>query len=218
MKKIVELHHALYRVTDLLPMREPLRKMLRENANTLLTYIVDECGTQTAENMEFRIKVAAKIEMLQNMLSAAKDLGYCHPVNFEVLEREYKEIEIGQDVQGFALHKKEDDFVRVFEKGAPESALEPAKEEKKEQIEQLVQGLAAEPAQNRNSGFNERQQAIVSFIKERKEVKSAELATIFSNRFSLKTLQRDLASLIGQKVIDKQGEKRWAVYRMNGHH
>lgn len=211
-KKLIENHHALYRVTDLLPLREPMRKMLRENANALLTYMVGECGEGAIENAEFRIMVLAKIEMLQNTLSAAKDLGYCHPVNFEVLEREYKKI--SQDIQERALNKKETDFVMVFEKGAPE----PIKEGKNEYIEPLIQKQVIQPEQNGTLGFNDRQQAIVDFIKERKTVKSTELATIFSNRFSLKTLQRDLASLIGQKVIDKQGEKRWAVYRMNGFH
>lgn len=248
MKKLVELHHALYRVTDLLPIREPLRKMLRENANALLTYIVEADLTRISANAdfaqinagerrenntgnaEFPIKISAKIEAMQNTLSATKELGYCHPVNFEVLEREYDEIrryfEIRQEEEkkvpfaqdpsaiqtGETLNKKEDDFVRVFEGGVAEIP----EEKKKETVEPTVQEPTVKQAQSGNSAFNDRQQAIVSFIKERKEVKSIELATIFSNRFSLKTLQRDLATLIGQKVIDKQGEKRWAVYRMNG--
>lgn len=231
-KKLIETHHALYRVTDLLPPREPLRKMLRENANALLTYIVGECGGNNQENLEFRIKAAAKVEALQNTLSAVKNLGYCHQVNFEVLEREYAEIrryfETRQEEEkkalflqgpsvvqaGESLHKKEDDFVRVFEGGIAEEA----KEEEKQEEQPAVQEYEEKSAQNNGFGFNERKQAIVSFIKERKEVKSTELATIFSNRFSLKTLQRDLVELIGQKVINKQGEKRWAVYRMNGFH
>lgn len=221
-KKVIETHHALYRVTDLLPQREPMRKMLRENANALLTYIVGECGMETAENTEFRIKAAAKIEALQNTLISVKEFGYCHPVNFEVLEREYNEIggyfkkiaQVLPDVQGETLHKKEDDFVKVFEG----SVAEEAKEEVIQEKQPIVREYEEKPAQNNGFGYNERKQAIVSFIKERKEVRSTELATIFSNRFSLKTLQRDLAELIGQKVIDKQGEKRWAVYKMNGYH
>lgn len=217
-KKLVEIHLVLYRVTDLLPPREPLRKMLRENANALLTYIVGECGMETAESMEFRIKAAAKIEALQNTLTSVKDLGYCHPVNFEVLEREYEEIKKHFETPPFRqdeiLTKKEDDFVKVFEGGVAEEAKEEVAQEK----QPIVREYEEKPAQNNGFGFNERKQAIVSFIKERKEVRSTELATIFSNRFSLKTLQRDLAELIGQKVIDKQGEKRWAVYKMNGYH
>lgn len=220
-KKIVETHHALYRVTDLLPKREPLRKMLRENANTILTYIMGECGMETVENIEFRIRALAKIEVVQNTLIGIKELGYCHPVNFEVLEREYNEIggyfkKIAQvsNVQGETLNKKEDDFVRVFEGGVAEEVKEEVAQEK----QPIVREYEEKSVQNNGFGYNERKQAIVSFIKERKEVRSTELATIFSNRFSLKTLQRDLAELIGQKVIDKQGEKRWAVYRMNGFH
>ena len=236
-KRFLDLHYALYRVTDLLPLREPLRKMLRENANTLLTYIVEECGEKSAENAEFRIKIGAKIEAMQNTLSASKELGYCHPVNFAVLQREYSEIgryfearseqklqeTIAPNVRGeilnktvpnmqsLALNKKEDDFVRVFEGGVVSG-------EEKEEIKIAFQSSTAKQNKNGDPSFNERQQAIVDFIRERKEVKSTDLATIFSNRFSLKTLQRDLVALIQNKVIEKEGEKRWAVYRMNGYH
>ncbi|MDO8600228.1 MAG: hypothetical protein Q7R73_01240 [bacterium] len=235
-KKIVELHHALYRVTDLLPPREPLRKMLRESANILLTYIVGEClpaqagGEKSAENVEFRINIRVKIEAVQSALSVAKDAGYCHPVNFEVLQREYTEIvryfetkpEIKKEeksqekqvpavVQSEPLIKKEDDFVRVFEGG-------PVPDKKQDELKPVFQVNGIKFNTNSDPSFNERQQAIVDFIKERKEVKSTDLATIFSNRFSLKTLQRDLVALIQNKVIEKEGEKRWAVYRMNGYH
>lgn len=224
-KKLIELHHALYRVTDLLPLREPLRKMLRENANNLLTYIVGECDGNNQENDEFRVRVSVKIETIQNTLSVVKEVGYCHPVNFEVLEREYEEIkaffvkfseqkksvEIGQDS---VSPTKKDAFVRVFEGSVAEEVKEAVEQKKQPAVREYEE----KPAQNNGTGFNERKQAIVSFIKERKEVRSTDLATIFSNRFSLKTLQRDLVELIGQKVIDKQGEKRWAVYKMNGFH
>lgn len=220
-KKAIEIHHALYRVTDLLPLREPLRRMLRENANAVLDDIIGEgCGETNRENVEFRIKVSAQLAAMQNTLAGAKELGYCHPVNFDVLEREYKEIgelimrrQEAWNARGAILDKKKNDFARVFENAAVPI-------EKKDDVDPADVAERDETTSKNCEQFynNERQQAIVDFIKERKEVKSAELAAIFSNRFSLKTLQRDLARLIGQKVIDKQGEKRWAVYRMNGYH
>lgn len=230
-KKTIEVHNALCRVTDLLPLREPMRKMLREAANGLLTYIVGDCGESGQETKEFYIKIGAKIETIQNTLSAVKEVGYCHPVNFDVLQREYEEIggyfrkmtqeaneQKSIDIQvlsaaraGETLNKKEDDFVRVFE-----DAVTP--EEKKAESAAVFQASAVKPNNNGDSSSNDRQQTIIDFIKERKEVKSTDLATIFSNRFSLKTLQRDLVALIQNKVIEKDGEKRWAVYRMNGYH
>jgi hypothetical protein len=232
-KKLVETHHALYRVTDLLPQREPMRKMLRENANNLLTYIVGECNGNNAENVKFRINALAKIEMARNMLSAIQELGYCHPVNFEVLQREYAQIagyfEIRHNGQDEILAQKDDDFVRVFE-GDAALHEDADKKEAKEETNIVVRQNMARPVVDKKSeedtdtntngvfASHERHRAIIDFIKQRKEAKSTDLATIFSNRFSLKTLQRDLASLIQNKVIEKEGEKRWAVYKMNGFH
>jgi len=64
--------------------------------------------------------------------------------------------------------------------------------------------------------INDRQGAIIDYLRVNREAKINDLATIFSNRFSLKTLQRDLARLILDSKIVRQGDKRWAVYRLNG--
>lgn len=61
---------------------------------------------------------------------------------------------------------------------------------------------------------SERQAAIINYLAINKEAKINDLATIFSNRFSLKTLQRDLARLILERKVERQGDKRWAVYRL----
>lgn len=61
--------------------------------------------------------------------------------------------------------------------------------------------------------LNERQKTIYDFIKTNQTVKSSELSNIFSNKFSIKTLQRDLASLISQNIIEREGDKRWAIYK-----
>ncbi|MFY9462529.1 MAG: hypothetical protein WAP51_05025, partial [Candidatus Sungiibacteriota bacterium] len=66
-----------------------------------------------------------------------------------------------------------------------------------------------------DNGINERQGAIIGYLKANKEARMTDLVTIFSNRFSIKTLQRDLARLITNGEVLRQGDKRWAVYRLN---
>ncbi|MBU6415485.1 hypothetical protein KGQ34_04585, partial [Patescibacteria group bacterium] len=68
------------------------------------------------------------------------------------------------------------------------------------------------PTRNSNNGCLDRQQAILDYLRAKKTAKANDLAIMFSNRFSLKTLQRDLALLIENKAIEKRGDKRWAIY------
>ena len=63
--------------------------------------------------------------------------------------------------------------------------------------------------------YNERQRSIINHIKANQSVKSTDLSTIFSNRFSIKTLQRDLAFLMERRIIHREGDKRWAVYKLH---
>ncbi|MDO8500087.1 MAG: hypothetical protein Q7S66_05560 [bacterium] len=70
-------------------------------------------------------------------------------------------------------------------------------------------------ANSSNLEVRERHGAIIDYLKANGEAKTAELTTIFSNRFSVKTLQRDLARLITSGNVLRQGDKRWAVYRIN---
>ena len=71
------------------------------------------------------------------------------------------------------------------------------------------------PDNETDNGINERQGAIIGYLKANKEARMTDLVTIFSNRFSIKTLQRDLARLITNGDVVRQGDKRWAVYRLN---
>ena len=71
------------------------------------------------------------------------------------------------------------------------------------------------PDNGTDNGINERQGAIIGYLKANKEARMTDLVTIFSNRFSIKTLQRDLARLITNGDVVRQGDKRWAVYRLN---
>ncbi|MBI2637355.1 MAG: hypothetical protein HYW88_00505 [Candidatus Sungbacteria bacterium] len=80
--------------------------------------------------------------------------------------------------------------------------------------EALVKEERQETRISASEFFNDRQKTILDYIRSNQQVRSTDLATIFANRFSIKTLQRDLASLISQNAIEKEGDKRWAIYRI----
>jgi predicted HTH transcriptional regulator len=62
-----------------------------------------------------------------------------------------------------------------------------------------------------NENKSKRQDAILSFINERKSAAIKDIAALFSDT-SEKTIQRELGALVTAGKITKRGEKRWSVY------
>jgi len=62
-----------------------------------------------------------------------------------------------------------------------------------------------------NENKSKRQDAILSFINERKSVGIKDIAALFSDT-SEKTIQRELATLVATGKVSKRGEKRWSIY------
>jgi predicted HTH transcriptional regulator len=60
---------------------------------------------------------------------------------------------------------------------------------------------------------NDRRENILKLIKEKKEVTIKDISGSISD-CSEKTIQRELISLLKDKVIQKTGEKRWSRYFM----
>ncbi len=61
------------------------------------------------------------------------------------------------------------------------------------------------------SNKNQRQEAILSFINNRKSAGIKDISALFPE-VSEKTIQRELTALVGSGHITKRGEKRWSVY------
>lgn len=59
----------------------------------------------------------------------------------------------------------------------------------------------------------ERRSIILRLAKDKKEITVKDIATVFTNT-SDKTLQRELASMVSDGVLKKEGEKRWSRYRL----
>lgn len=65
--------------------------------------------------------------------------------------------------------------------------------------------------QQKVSNKNQRQEAILSFINNRKSAAIKDIAALFPE-VSEKTIQRELTSLVSSGHITKRGEKRWSLY------
>ncbi|OHA06595.1 MAG: hypothetical protein A2934_04775 [Candidatus Sungbacteria bacterium RIFCSPLOWO2_01_FULL_47_10] len=242
-KKIFELTLAVYRVTDLFPQSEALRRHVREKANEITSSVCEYCPK--ANNFAFAHETLAKIQSIRTLLGIARFSRLSKPINIAVLDREYD----------FFANYFEREFVRLSENMKahenPEEyhypLLRERKNERKPKVERSLIYSQRVSLENGNgngngsheiignqssdtikvnggkeelvgmpekTGVNRRQKTILDYLKSNDQVKSSDLSGLFEEKLSIKTLQRDLSFLVGQNIIERQGEKRWAVYKL----
>lgn len=186
MDKAQKLTAALYRVTDLLSDREPLKWVLRKRAVNIYNNLLI-------------IKNNGKIlnAVLENLSCLAKNLElvslgtYISNLNFEILKKEYNNLKSlieGENLSDISIghligHKS-------IPKGSP-------------LVPQVPQG---EPL-----GNSDRKQKIIEFLKNQGPKTISEIAPILEG-IGEKSLQRDLFDLVQAGQLRADGEKRWRKY------
>lgn len=216
-RKVFEFSLAVYRVTDLFPMGEALKRQTREIANELLREISELEAKESFDVVAVK-RIIGKMLVLKNFLLLAKYNSFVRPVNVDVLLKELSFFESffmrqlqyqngSFENETKESEKKEESFKAVFKQDVKSVFTDAGgiAEQKSAEREE-------KPIGNNNNGGSERQRAILDYLRAKKTAKANDLAIIFSNRFSLKTLQRDLALLIENKTVEKKGDKRWATY------
>lgn len=216
-KEIFNFAFAVYRVTDLFRPDEPLRGKLREHAGEILSHAVrceplvgndriGECGA-----------ISSLLEASRSLIELARQVGLMKAINAEILIRECQALEayfdeematIYRDTVPPKRHKIQNDTPLIND--ISQIRLKEARV-----MEKPTQTTTTNVTRD-DFNISERQKAILDYLKANRAAKINDLATIFSNRFSLKTLQRDLSRLITECQVERQGDKRWAVYRLNG--
>lgn len=262
-QKIFELTLAVYRVTDLFPENEVLKRQIREKANELMAVFLEY--ELVANKTNGRFDILAKITSLRSLLGVGRFSNFIRPVNYAVLDREYEFIKVylekergfDKKVEQIYLNdivndnsgdKRHEVSVVNSAVNRPDSA-ENLKKGPKPKIERSIiyshkvslengngngNGLNDDNVSNsRNhlpvnaaavtqkfdllngngSNLNDRQKTILDYIKSNNKVRSTDLTSIFSD-LSIKTLQRDLVVLLNQNVIEKEGDKRWSIYKV----
>lgn len=201
---LLRLTHALYRMTDVLPRDEPLRRAIREKAGEIFSAGVAMAHGRMKEEEVDGAGIA--IEIMLGYLAMARTLGCANPMNFLVLEREYRLL------------------AETLAALVPVSIIEGARteqkrEDKKETKEVLVREPAGAPHAPAGESVadgevNDRQKKILDRIAQSRQVKISDLYEDF-NGISSKTIQRDLQDLTTRNLIKKEGEKRWTTYMLS---
>lgn len=223
--RIFELTLALYRVTDFFPQNEILRKNVREKANEIFGCITEYGYIKIGEREITAI--AARIQAIKGYLDIAEMLRFIKPINVLVLKREYdfladffmreisetEEERMGEreDIRQGIKKEAEKGPLRTWQEFSEKSLPETEKRTEKEE-EKLLENMVISSAKNVVMGnMNERQKAIMEYIKRTPRVKVSDFFTFFQG-VSVKTIQRDLHDLVARNILKREGEKRWTIY------
>jgi len=140
---------------------------------------------------KFKDKFSA-LKDISAMLSLAKRTGLVSDVNHDILIGEIDKLTGEYKRLSFPLNIEETSFrkLTVPEKFNVKDRTNPVKK-------------------------NTRQEAILSIIKNKKEVMIKDISSQF-NGYSDKTIQRELFGMVKDGILIKSGEKRWSRYSLRG--
>lgn len=205
-ERIQKLTAALYRVTDLMSDKEPLKWTLRDKALSMHDCVmsiktIKDKDRALNDALDYSFHVIKSLELVAG--------GACiSNLNFEILKREY--IYAKNFLEG-----KKNQLV-YDQKIVPEIMFGPAKKEKEP-------ALLESDRININMVINEaaeihtesRKGKILDFLKEGGAKTVGEIAAIFNGGASDKAVQRDLFDLVKLGKVSAKGEKRWRKYEIS---
>ena len=208
--RLQKLTNALYRVTDLLSDREPLKWILRNKAlkiydifSLLLSDIdIKDKNKKLNEGLSY----LSQIINILGMMSNGDSLFY---KNFEILNKEYNNLKLF--VQG------ERETIISDIKFLPEfSALNKSSNKKDFKANKTINNKISIGQENnysigQNNKAVERRNKILEILKTQGPKTISEITPSFLG-ISEKTIQRDLIFLVKTNKIKAEGEKRWRKY------
>ena len=209
--KITRITEALYRVTDLMPDQEPLKWSLRERAVFLMNFFLGN-GTDRIfkDGLAKRERAFSALNELLGMLDVASSNTFISRINFEVLSREYTAISECLKV----LKEPEPHLLREEEKHSytPEERQQEPKPPSEPRTENSTFDGVANGDASTFPESGSRKKKILQHLESNGWVSMGKLVEIFEDRFSEKTIQRDLADLAEEGLIKREGDKRWRRY------
>lgn len=200
--RVFSLTAALYRVTDRMDDSEALKWRLRDSALRLNElYFQDESLLSFADLERRGKEVDPLLKSVIRMLELAASHTFVSRVNFEVLLREYR------DLQKIIFHPKEQPSISELSESkfdAQFSSVTDTKEqgEKPPKKERATTG----------KGGTGRQEKILVFLSEKGSASVGELSSLFEGQVSEKTMQRDLQELMKIGTVRAEGDRRWRRY------
>ncbi len=222
-QKITE---ALYRVTDLLSDKEPLKWQLRDNAVELFDFLMvaEDKELIGAENIFYSIHKMSRLLQLAYSSSA-----FVSSINFEVLRREY--LSLSDSFENQLKRQKEEidsnghSLTSGFDSNGQHLLSNGHNGQEEKEVKKLKEtefpignsvsksdiGQQSEQPSEQPLILKERKRQILGLIKEGEWVSIREISTSLPG-FGSKSIQRDLLEMVDLGILKKIGDKRWRKY------
>ncbi len=183
---------ALYLISNHLSDNDPLKNSLRSHGVTLTT---------TEHEGQKRVAIRA----IETLLGTAVLAGLMSEKNVSIIYLELRHYAVQLTTESDPISSL---FSPVLESTLPSSQN---LSYKTNPVKSFTNQVAYQKNIQTNESKSKRQDAILSFINERKSVGIKDIAALFSDT-SEKTIQRELGALVAAGKINKRGEKRWSIY------
>jgi len=198
---LIQLTNNLYRLTLLFPKKEPLRYKMRELANDILATLLLNQDENISRPLQSRyianINVTKQdlvtlLEVIDGFFEVAKSQNWVPVVEILRIQEEYSRMKA--------------EIKKISKKPVVERERE-------------VEAVEVKPRQPQprfvlgKVSFNERQEKILSFLKENGRAQVWELKKIFPE-VTKRTLRRDFEFLLKQGKIERIGERNETFYQL----
>jgi hypothetical protein len=205
--RIQKITEAVYRVTDLLSDKEPLKWEIREKSVEIFTVFL---GLQNKVSLE-RDAGLEKAENLIGQLTAVFSLFSGNrnfsSINFKILEESYEKIKksISEEIQKDGFIKLLLDTQAIGQHNGQNNV--------RKAILDKPRAMPVKRIIHQVRNHQDRKDKIFTIIQDKKEVTVGELSAIFKE-CSEKTIQRDLLEMVAKGLLRKEGDKRWRKYML----
>lgn len=213
--KIKKLTNALYRVTDLLSDKEPLKWTLRNKAVIIYENLVSVILlTGEVKDKNYILNETLNyISQLINTLELVSMGTYVSNLNFEILKKEYinlKSFIEGSKDEIVAEQKLLAESIEHNGQTAKSNGQKTSIGHKTDAQHQVSHKV---PRKENGLKIDDRKQKIFELIKKEGAKTISEITPLFSG-VSAKSVQRDLLELVKTGKLNAEGEKRWRKYKL----
>jgi hypothetical protein len=226
-KRLEKLSSAIYIVTDLVSDSEPLKWKLRQTSLSLLS---DTSG--------YKLNISENIYKIVSFLDIALVGNIISEMNASVLKHEFEslikvmdnikkedlvgslfmyeknEIGIIENDGNNSNHNKGHADVDVLYKTNKDHTVDNDKQNPKghKGLPFVERSFVSTKSKSKNDK-HERRSIILGTVRKKKEVSVKDISILISD-CSEKTIQRELISMVKDKILNKKGEKRWSRYSL----
>jgi hypothetical protein len=153
-----------------------------------------------------RASISRELLALSSILSIARTGGLLSPMNIELITREAHILL--QEVASYEEPRLLLDDAPTLSKIAK---LQNSNQIKPRELQRPADGGKGHIKDTK--GVKDRRDAVLSVIKDKKSASIKDISTLIRG-VSEKTIQRELAALIAEGTVLKQGERRWSIYSL----